>query len=153
VQLETPEHRVGAGVRGAYERRVADGPVRVQPLATVGDHFAAHGRGRAPLVARAPRRVRPVQRVAAVQQVLDRLVQAALRGQQQWCHKPREFFRIIFVVRRIVSVGIRRCSFPATALAPVFTSTVGLLEFQQTIQQPEVVVSDRQQNRITDFHV
>jgi len=43
VQLETPEHRVGAGVRGAYERRVADGPVPVQPLAAVGHHVGVRG--------------------------------------------------------------------------------------------------------------
>jgi len=140
VQLETPEHRVGAGGRGAYERRVADGPVRVQPLAAVGDHLAADGRSRAPLVARASRRVRLFQRVAAVQQVLDRLVQAALRGQQQWRHEPREFFRIVAVVvvvavRRIASVGIRRRSFPAARIATAFASAVGLLEFQQTVQQ------------------
>jgi len=80
-QLEAPEYRVGDGGRGAYKRRIADGPVRIQPFTAVGDHLAALGCSRASFIASAPGWVGPVQRVAAVQQVLYRLVQATLRGQ------------------------------------------------------------------------
>jgi len=147
VQPEALEYRIGTSRRGAHESRVADGPVPVQPLAAVGHHVAACGRGHAPVAARAPRRMRPVQLVAAVHQVLDHLVQAALSGQHQWRHESRKLFRVDVLFRVIsLNVIIGLCLTPAIASATVSALVVGLVEFQHSFQHLEIVVRDRQQH-------
>lgn len=147
MQSEALEYRIGTGRSGAHESRIADGPVPVQPLAAVGHHITACGRSHTPVAAYAPRWMRPVQLVAAIYQVLDRLVQAALRGQHQWCHEPRKLFRIDVIIRIIsLNVVIWPYPIPAVASAPVSALVVGLVEFQQSIQHLEVVVRDGQQH-------